>query len=159
LPKNMNQYWRHREAWKRIESANEAEYYFEVVTLCESVISDRLLSYIGGVNPQIQTGRYETFAELIRTWKRLVSAREDDKVPQIANKDLCTCVDEWRKKRNEIIHGLAKSRRGTNSETLDEFLGRAKSTANEGTNLAKAVNKWHKQRLKAHQRNVAEMPA
>jgi hypothetical protein len=52
--------------------------------------------------------------------------------------------------RNKIIHSLAKLPPGEDAESLEEFMKRAKNAASEGAKLAKAVKKWHSERLTAH---------
>ncbi len=66
---NTAKYLSYAEAWRRIKSANEREFYFEVVTLCESIISDRLLSYLLGVDPRRPIQLKTPFAVLIAQWR------------------------------------------------------------------------------------------
>jgi hypothetical protein len=148
----MTKYWRHREAWKRIKSANEYGYYFEAVTICESIISDRLLAYVLGISPQIKPKGLGTFDTIIKKWIELTSQRPDDTLKQDDDSDLGKLVDDWRKKRNMVVHSLAKSDPSTKAMEVEEFLKLAKETAQEGENLAKAVKKWQKKRLSEHQR-------
>jgi hypothetical protein len=148
----MTKYWRHREAWKRIKSANENEYYFEAVTICESIIADRLLAYVLGVSPQSKPKELRTFGNIIKKWRELTSLRPDDTLKQDDDSDLGKLVDDWREKRNMVVHSLAKSDRCGKPMEIDEFLKLAKETAQVGENLAKAVKKWQKKRLSEHQR-------
>jgi|SRR5579871_1003630 len=43
---NINQYFSYREAWGRIRRAKGHGYYLEAVTLEESIIADRLISFL-----------------------------------------------------------------------------------------------------------------
>jgi hypothetical protein len=157
MAKNMTKYWRHREAWRRIKSANENGYYFEAVTICESIIADRLLSYVLGVSPQSKPKDLRTFSNIIKKWRELTSARPNDTLKQDDDRDLGKLVDDWRNKRNKVVHSLAKSDRSGKTMEIDKFLKLANETAREGENLAKAVKKWQKKRLSEHQRTQKEV--
>jgi hypothetical protein len=150
MPKDLTRYWRYREAWRRIKCADEQGFHFETVTLCESIISGRLLSYIVGVSPESKPGK--TFFDLIIKWRNLVNERPDDRPPQLNGIDLVEAVDSWRVERNKVIHSLAKLPPGGDPESLEKFMERAKNAAIEGAKLAKAVKKWHKERLTAHRK-------
>lgn len=56
-------------AWRRIEAATTGGCYFEVVTLCESILSDRRLSYVLGVNSGGKWKASSRFADLIHEWR------------------------------------------------------------------------------------------
>jgi hypothetical protein len=127
----------------------EAEFYFEVVTLCESIISDRLLSYIRGVDANSKASTKSPFAGLIKEWRKLAAVT----LPNHGPSDLGVAVEAWREERNTIIHGLVKSRPGTATEEVGPFIERAKSAATEGELLARAVSKWQKSTLAAHQKS------
>lgn len=43
---NAAKFWSYREAWTRIKQAQEQGFYLEAVTIEESIISDRLMSYL-----------------------------------------------------------------------------------------------------------------
>jgi hypothetical protein len=148
--KNLEKGESYAEAWRRIRDANAAGFYFEVVTLCESIISDRLLSYIVGKSGDAteRTG----FAKLIKKWKELAG----DSIPPFESSNLADVVDDWREDRNEVVHGLTKSTPGTPTKPLQAFLARAKDAAERGTLLADRVSDWHKKQLGEHLRTSAK---
>ena len=94
-------------AWSRIEVAKKKGFYLEVVTLCESIISDRLLAYLQGVDSGCKADLRTPFAQLIRDWKKQTEGR----VSGVPASDLIEKVDNWRTERNQVVHGLVKSRR------------------------------------------------
>ena len=149
MTNNKSKYLSYTEAWRRVKVANEGGFYFEVVTLCESVISDRLLSYIRGVNTNSKAGIKTSFTVLIDEWRRLAAGT----LPKHGPSDLGAAVEAWRDERNTVIHGLTKSMPGTGTEPVEPFIERAKSAARQGEALAKAVSKWHKSEFLAHQRS------
>ena len=134
-------------AWERIKSANEAGYYLESVALCESIMSDRLISYISGVSGKSMS-LTTPFSQIIKKWEKTAGS-----VAWGAYKDLPDAVDAWRKKRNVVVHGFVKSNPGTPTECVDSVLDRAKDAAVEGCSLARAVCAWHKQQLAAAKRS------
>ena len=145
---NTAKYLSYQEAWRRIKAANEAGFHFETVTLCESIISDRLLSYIRGINPSSKTGTRTHFAKLILEWRKCSAA-----LPLYKGTDLGSAVDAWRDERNLVVHGLTKSEPGTATDELQPFLARAETTAAKGVELARAVSTWHKKQLTSHRAN------
>lgn len=139
MASNTAKYLSYKEAWRRITAATSEGYYFEAVTLCESIISDRLLSYAVGVNPQCRATRRTSFGTLIEEWRKSATS-----LPDHGLVDLGAAVDAWRVERNVVVHGLAKSTPGTATDDLQEFLKRAEDVAKQGAALAEAVSHWHK---------------
>ena len=145
---NIAKWHSYTEAWRRIKLANEGGFYFETVTICESIISDRLLSYLNGA----QGKKFDTktgFVTLVNAWSKSIQVAPD--TGSASNKqsaDLCNRVNEWRVARNHVVHGLAKSMPGTATKDLHEFLTQTKNTAETGTALARLVSKWHRESIK-----------
>jgi len=70
---NVAKYLSYREAWSRIKTAQEHGFYLEAVTLEESIIADRLISYLVGVKAIKRADapyRHQGFAKLIQVWKQ-----------------------------------------------------------------------------------------
>lgn len=150
MEKNIAKFLSYKEAWRRIKTANEQGFYFEVVTLCESIISDRLLAYVRGANPNSRSNITTPFGKLIAEWRRL--AGED--LTRRDGSNLGEMVDAWRKERNLVIHGIAKSLPGTATEKLPSFIERAKTAACNGSKLATEVSNWQRRRLRAYRRSL-----
>ncbi|TAJ79068.1 MAG: hypothetical protein EPO42_06820 [Gallionellaceae bacterium] len=143
---NTAKYLSYAEAWRRIKDATSQGFYFEVVTLCESIISDRLLSYVRGADSTNKATVLTPFSTLIAQWRKLASG----KLPVHGNSDLGAAVDAWRLERNAIIHGLTKSEPGTPTAQVQPFIARAEQAAKTGAALARAVSSWHRRQLRAH---------
>jgi len=154
MAKNLAKYLSYREAWRRIKAATEGGFYFEVVTLCESIISDRLLSYILGTNAKSKASLKTSFADLIKEWRLLAKGA----LQQQDGSDLGATVDEWRIERNAIVHSLTKSAPGTPTPPVLTFIERAKKAAGDGDLLAAAVQKWHKRQQAGHRGDGRMMP-
>lgn len=130
---------RYATAWKRIETAKAKGFYLEAVTLCESIMSDRLLSYVHKVNSASKANLQTPFAHLIEEWARPSGSGEPVASP---GPDLVDRLHRWRKQRNEVVHGLVKS--SIETGTVRQFMAKAKETAEEGTLLARALENWQK---------------
>lgn len=135
---NVTKYLSYREAWTRIKQAQSQGFYLEAVTIVESIITDRLTSYlisIGEIQPTA-VKIYPTFKKLIDIWKQHYTVDTQD------CRDLQIAVDKWREQRNKVVHGMVKSHPGTATNSIVDFLLEAKLTAAEGERLARAVSKW-----------------
>lgn len=125
----------YREAWTRIKVAQDHGFYFEAVTLQESIITDRLHSYFVKTNVLLKR---TYLGDLIKKWKEF---------PAVTHKDidnLQESVDLWRDKRNRIVHAFVKTKPDATIDIVEIFLEDAQAVAQEGSILARAVCKWHK---------------
>lgn len=140
---NAPKYLSYREAWSRIKKAQEQGFYLEAVTLQESIITDRLISYlvgVGAIERAVKLHQYPSFAQLMNKWKM----QNPNPIDIQDYKDLQTAVDEWRLKRNKVVHGMVKSHPGTATHEVMDFLEEAKLSAEQGKKLARAICHWVK---------------
>jgi len=144
--RNANKYFSYSEAWVRIKKARGAGFYLEAVTLQESIITDRLVSFLVCVGEIHVESRIEkcSFGQLIQLWTKRV--RQPIPVPHFS--DLRSAVDEWRKHRNRVVHGMVKSMPGAHHGDVLDFLKEAEFVAFQGEALAHAVSDWVKQAKK-----------
>ncbi len=141
--KNTSKGMSYAEAWRRIKAASNAGFHFEAVTICESIISDRLLSYVAATNAANTFNVRTSFKSLIEKWRKSASP-----LPMFDGVDLGNAVDCWRDNRNRVVHNLMKSEPGTPTEDVLTFLVRAELTAIRGARLARAVSNWHRDELR-----------
>lgn len=141
------------EAWRRIKAAREGGHHFEAVTICESILSDRLLSYVAGVKPATKLHTHSPFSKLIAEWRALAGQQLVDGAADLGKE-----VDAWRVARNVIVHGLVKAAPGAATEPVDSFLERAAEAAREGERLARKVSDWHRKQL-AQAKQYAALPS
>ncbi|MFN3166260.1 MAG: hypothetical protein ACE37H_04260 [Phycisphaeraceae bacterium] len=139
---NDSKFESYREAWGRIVSSIQDGYFFEAVTLEESVISDRLLSYIIGNDKICKFDVKTGLAKLIAKMASIAKTIGDEQSLALAVE-----IDTWRERRNEIVHGLVKSYPGKSTSPVNDFLMTAEQTALEGKILARKVSDWHRARL------------
>lgn len=77
MSRSTSKHLSYAEAWRRIKNATESGFHFEAVTLCESIISDRLLSYVRGANPASGANTHTPFGVLISEWRKLAKSLPD----------------------------------------------------------------------------------
>ena len=141
---DKSKYLSYKAAWERINIAMEAGFHLEAITIEESIISDRLLSYVRGVDPSSKIHERSGMGELITRWRKLADAS----LIKPDGSDLGKATDEWRIKRNTAVHGLVKSPPGTPTIQPNDFFELARQTAEEGKVLAREIQNWHKKILK-----------
>ncbi len=132
------------EAWARIRAARKHGFFLEAVTIQESIISDRLSSFVVkscGEDPTSKSLR--TLHNLTGAWIKLSC----DHLPTAAEcriemNELHLRLNRWRDERNDVVHGLVKSRASKGDDHIEDFLTRAATAALEGEVLARQISKW-----------------
>ncbi len=148
---NAEKYRSYREAWARVKQAQQHGFYIEAVTIEESIISDRLTSYLvdaGLVPRQRRLKDYPTFGNLIITWRRWANTQLAPKLDRDRRDKLALLIDSvdlWRQKRNQIIHAIVKSHPHTPTTEIEGFVKLAQDAAEEGMRLARAVCDFSRQ--------------
>ena len=66
---NAQKYLSFKEAWARIKSAQEAGFYLEAIAIQESIMSDRIISYLS-YKAMLPKKKRPSFADLMREWKK-----------------------------------------------------------------------------------------
>lgn len=164
---NTKKYDSYREAWRRIKAAQQAGFYLEAVVIEESIISDRLISYLSSPASSRRLekkskGRWPDFFQLIEHLKQEfpsgVAVKSPPSKTMVATEipNLAHALDDWRKTRNAAVHAIAKSDPGTPTDEVQEFIRKAKAAAERGELLARAVLTWHRhaKRLSARERRT-----
>ena len=143
----VKKYLGYREAWSRIRIAQKNGHYLEAVTLEESIICDRLISYLvsnGALARPVSGNNHPSFSSLIGLWKRT----EGTPISEGGFSNLQESVDTWRILRNKVVHGIVKSYPDTEPDDITSFLEEAERAAEEGRKLARAVSKWREKAKK-----------
>lgn len=129
---NMEKHDSYTLAYDRIAEALEQGFPLEAIAIEESIIADRLVSYLAHKNEKVSIKT--SFFELIYTAKNLSS---DFKA------NLYTQLNEWRDHRNKMLHGIVKSMPGTAPTTkAEDFIAEARRLAEEGLKLTRVVQNW-----------------
>jgi hypothetical protein len=127
-------------AWGWISRAIAHRFFLEAVTLEESIIADRLISQLSRFGA-LKAGRdleRLSFASLISAWKKAVPTPISDQFFP----DLQSATDEWRKRRNYVVHGTVKSIPGSVHHDIGTFRQEAEKCATDGKRIAMCVCNW-----------------
>ncbi|UCU92331.1 hypothetical protein [Hydrogenophaga taeniospiralis] len=141
---NGAKYLSYREAWARIKRARQESFFLEAVTIEESIISDRLLSFLekrcGLVLKNTTKGN---FNQIIQRWFAVAMDRHAGRPAEL---EALTVLNErlqvWRSGRNEVVHGMVKSKASHSADHIANFLIAAETHAHSGEKLARAVEAW-----------------
>jgi hypothetical protein len=141
---NASKYFSYAEAWARIGFAIKQGYFLEAVTIEESIVSDRLMSFLQktcsiNLKPKVT----KSLGLLTEHWAAEFELRlaEDPEMLE-ASRALRSRLDAWRDRRNDVVHGLVKSTAGRHDDHIDNFLEGAERSAAEGKAVARAISRW-----------------
>lgn len=139
---NEAKYYGYKEAWARIRLARRQGFYLEAVTIQESILSDRMLSYLSkGVCVELPDATKRNFSRVQAAWFKEASARcagaDHDELAALHQR-----IDLWRRLRNTVVHGIVKSKVGPRDDHVTDFLKKAHDAAADGEALARAVDRW-----------------
>ena len=126
------------------------------VAVAESIIADRCQSYLYFrekdfmENCAKEKGYVSTKVMLEKCgkhFKKLALSISLKTGKTLTTNDLFADCQQWLKKRNEVLHGFAKSKPKESTINVIEFHHNAIATAEDGLRLTKLVSKWHNQQL------------
>ncbi len=146
---NISKYQSYKAAWARIRDAINDSYYLEAITICESIISDRLLSFVNGESSKKLTTR-SSFYDLTRAAEKLLQENTGESSPQIDVGE----IDDWRVLRNKTVHAFVKTLPGESTLEVREFQSMCETVAKQGSRLARSVCTWHRKMLIEKERKM-----
>jgi len=134
-------------AAERVKEAIAAKYYLEAITLLESLISDRLESYI-----EKETQQPGELLSLGINIKRAKACAKASSIPESV--ELLPYLEQartWKNARNELLHEAVKIEEGAEKQ-WDWMTNKANQAALEGCelfkNLKRVVSKLKNRQLK-----------
>jgi|GEM_PF-892965 len=152
----------YREAFTRIEMAMEDGYFLEAIAILESIVADRIASYLAAVGCEA-FNRNPSLAELLDAWRQCHGDRAYElrrRTPQglvteRSYDDLAAAVDAWRSRIDQELHAFVASPRGVPTQPVESFLAVLRRDAREGRTLCDAVIGWHRRHTRfAREGNV-----
>jgi len=137
---NQKKYLSYKEAFARINTAIAQRFFLEAITIEESIICDRMISYLHYKYAVIfsekdMTSNKTTMGSLIILWGK----EEPVCMPCKDYHNLRGDIDEWRKQRNTILHTMTKSFPGKPTKNVKDFMQDAQQAAKTGKKLARAL--------------------
>jgi hypothetical protein len=141
---NGAKYLSYREAWARIKLARRQGFFLEAVTIEESIISDRLLSFLEKrCGLTLKDATKGNLNQIILKWHGEASARlKGDPFEEETLQALNDRLQAWRSGRNEVVHGMVKSKARPGDDHIDNFLQAAEAYAQSGERLARDLDAW-----------------
>lgn len=140
---NIKKYLSYRAAYAMMNKAIDLGFYLEAITIQESIISDRLLSFIigKGIKNISEKDMHKSEANLFALIKLTTNFMPDD--PSLVN-----ALDQFRIDRNRCVHLLVKSFPGKPTIDVKDFIALAKQTSENGKKLTRRVLLWHNKQRK-----------
>ena len=147
---NGAKYLSYREAWARIKLARRQGFFLEAVTIEESIISDRLLSFLEKrCGLTLKDTTKGNLNQIIQKWHGEASARlQSDPTEGETLRALNDRLQAWRSGRNEVVHGMVKSKARSGDDHIDNFLQAAEAYAQSGERLARDLDAWVRRQAK-----------
>ena len=129
--------------YERLEEANEQAMYFEIIALCDMLITDRLEALTQYLL-HYEDKEYKT--DSIGLALQYLGTAINDKKPALKNDDdykqIYKRVDEFAKMRNEVMHGFILVKNVASDISLNERLEFAEHTAEVGNKLIRDVSEF-----------------
>lgn len=158
---NKEKYLSYRLAFRMINDAIKCECYLQAITIEESIIADRLLSFITfcGENVDINRSSLGSAIKLIlgEAGNPKINEKCQNKEFDVTKGSIFKKEQELRdfwKSRCNLLHGIVKSPSGESPKILEkDFIRQAKKTANEGKKLTRWVCDWSKRQINANKKH------
>jgi hypothetical protein len=125
----------YRGATSKVKAAIEAGFYIEAISLCESLMADRLEARVSHREGHTETSRrHSTLGSLVR---RLKSTEPHNGYEELHS--LLGDILKWTDFRNKAVHNAVKISEGQKIQSWDERYGALKSSADQGYSLFKRL--------------------
>ncbi len=129
---------------EQLKSAYEAGFYIECVSICESIIADRIEARLQFLRRD--TDKRSHIDSLGRLLKQVEDIEAND---QTDLRDVYQAIREWLKARNATIHQFVKVTEGNHQFDGESRMRQAKTAARDGMKLMRSIsalirkhNKW-----------------
>lgn len=140
---NHAKYLSYTLAHSRMKAALDAGFPLETIAIAESVMTDRLLSFVNHHGGALDPER-TTLGQVAPRAEQLCRQAQDEQGATLAEQ-----ARQWAHKRNAILHAIAKSGQGVGPRIPAEaFVAEADSVARQGVELLKHIKAWHQQQVR-----------
>lgn len=152
---NQAKYLSYKTAWEQMTTAISEGYFLEAITVQESMMFDRVRSFVEYAEKQqakdpdvVPAVKDELpITTLLRRWEACLNADKKQAPRWDSDVELPAQAIEWARRRNEAIHGIVKSAPGNPTAPICDFLSDAKKTAEDGATLVRDISDWHRKQL------------
>lgn len=136
-------------AFQRLEEANEQAMYFEIISICDMLITDRIEAFtqylLHDEDHQFTTMSSGNAAAAFG------SAVKDNAPELYASKeykDLLAQIEQFTKDRNTSLHSFFLIKNAAPNVSLDERVAYIEEFAEEANNLVRKVSNWVNKNMK-----------
>lgn len=144
---NTIKYRSYGEAWRRMKTATEAGFYLEAIAIQESIIFDRIRSFVEHATGDV-VADHPPYGKLVRRLEAALNKDAGKERRWNNDKDLVDRLSKWADQRNKAVHQIVRSKPGTPTQPVDEFLREAEKAATDGSQLARQVSDWFREQKK-----------
>lgn len=139
----------YRAATEHVQRSIRDGFFLEAITLCESMISDRIEALVAALDPEHPVaGRLLALGTNLQHFRRVL---QDDTEGQT----LALRIDAWRRVRNEALHEMVKLPEGDAGDWDARRAGLA-AVAREGRDLARLLSALVRRKRRAAGDRVAK---
>lgn len=126
-------------------------FYLEAITLCESMISDRIEALIAAMNPaHAKAGQLLALGHNLQQFRRLVAGNAE-------GTDLAMRLDAWKEARNRALHEMVKLPEGDVGDWQARRTG-LDAVAREGKDLVRVLSSYVRRERKGVRDQAATEP-
>lgn len=135
-----SKYLSYRFAFDEMRRASEQGFALHTITIAESILSDRILSFLLSRGETLRAGAETPLGTLVKKLEPYLLGSEKFTVAEL---------EAFRRDRNEAVHALTKSMPGAAPMKIADFLVVAQRAADNGRELARQVSDWVKKEKRA----------
>jgi len=143
---------------KNLSESDDVFHLIGLVASCESIISDRISAYLGGVKNEKFISRKNkekpaTLHEMMSWCKKELQIPIQIKsraTGLIETDDLFEELQNWKTHRNIVIHSVCKSNRNITHNSSSKTFNDVKECSIKGYDVVRFILKWSDQTKRSH---------
>jgi hypothetical protein len=149
-PQNMLRQKLYANAWDRIAFAQEQGCFFEVITLCDMIITDRLEAFAQHLMYDEQEHfKTDALGTAHQNFGWAIKHKGADKnLDKNELKELNKAVQNFTELRNSLSHGYLLVQNATTDWNLEQRQQKLAEAAEAGATTARLVSNWTKKNVK-----------
>jgi hypothetical protein len=128
-------------AWERMDQAIDQGFFLEAVAIQESMIFDRLRSFLVFYE-QAEIDNRVPLKKIVRRWQDALNRMVKDDRAFSFDGNLVLNTIAWVDDRNAVIHTIVRSQPGQPTREIVDFLVHAEETARAGKIIARSISDW-----------------
>lgn len=151
VSENLPKHEAYTVAWERMNEAIKQGFFLEAVAIQESIIFDRLRSFVAFIEG-VDIDNRAPLKKIVRRWQDALNRIDNTGGVYTVDFDLVLETLSWVDDRNLVIHTIVRSQPGEPTRDVNEFLKHAEKTALDGKRISRQISDWFR-RQKAMSRN------